>query len=100
MARLPAGMTRRKNGTLQLQFNVEGKRYTVIESRENVVQSQTIRTYKKIMNRVLGTVIDKAGHTFGDLKLVKVEPDNVRALQKELQKECSIKDKNGKERGD
>lgn len=29
MARLPAGMTRRKNGTLQLQFNVEGKRYTV-----------------------------------------------------------------------
>ena len=137
MARLPAGMTRRKNGTLQLQFNVEGKRYTVygktkeecrekelkkreeirqgtykssktltvseyfdrwIESRENVVQSQTIRTYKKLMNRVLGTVIDKAGHTFGDLKLVKVEPDNVRALQKELQKECTIKDKNGKER--
>ena len=137
MARLPAGMTRRKNGTLQLQFIVDGKRYTVygktkdeckdkelkkreeikqgtfrsskaltvseyfdrwIESREKVIQSQTIRTYKKQMNRILGTEIDKAGHTFGDLKLVKVEPDNVRVLQKELQKECSIKDKNGKER--
>lgn len=136
MPRLPAGISRRKNGSLRLIFTIDGKRYDVygrtpdeckekeqkkrkeieegtyksskkltvkeyfdrwLESREGVVQSQTIRTYKKLASRILYTEIDKAGHTFGELKIVKVEPDNVRALQKALQKECIIKDKNGKD---
>ena len=136
MARLPAGMSRRKDGSYRIQFTLNGKRYDVygrtpdeckekeqkkrkeieegtyksskaltvqeyferwIQSREGVIQSQTIRTYKKLISRILYTTIDEAGHTFGELKFTKVEPDNVKALQKGLLKECTIKDKNGKD---
>lgn len=136
MARLPAGMTKRKDGSYRIQFTLNGKRYDVygrtkdeckekeqkkrkeieegtykssksltvseyfdrwIQSREGVIQSQTIRTYKKLISRILYTTIDEAGHTFGELKFTKVEPDNVKALQKGLLKECTIKDKNGKD---
>ena len=60
-----------------------------MESRELVIKSATIRTYKKLLNRIKRTEIDDAGTKFGDLKLLKVETQNVRDLQKALHKELT-----------
>lgn len=46
--------------------------------------SATIRTYSKLINRMKRQKIDKAGHTFGNLKLSKLETENIRQLQKSL----------------
>ena len=55
-----------------------------IESREGKIVPATIRTYKKLINRMKRQKIDKAGHTFGNLKLSKLETENIRQLQKSL----------------
>lgn len=121
--RLPAGMTRRKDGTIMCRFTVEGTRYTVygatkeecrikelekreeikagtytrgkdlkvsehferwFDARSGVIASSTLRTYRKLANRMNRQKIDKAGHTFGDLKLSEIETEHVRQLQRSL----------------
>ena len=58
-----------------------------LESREQVISSATMRTYKKLNNRMMRQAIDKAGHTFGKQKLEAVETEHVRQLQKALSKD-------------
>lgn len=55
-----------------------------IESRDGKVVPATIRTYTKLANRMNRQTIDKAGHTFGNIKLNDLETENVRQLQKSL----------------
>lgn len=62
-----------------------------IDSREMVIKSATIRTYKKLLNRMKRTPIDKAGTKFGELRLVEVEAQNCRDLQKALRKELTTR---------
>lgn len=68
-----------------------------IESRESIVTSATLRTYKKLIKRICKTPIDAAGTRFGSLKLMDVEAQNVRDLQKALREKLKIKDDKGKE---
>ena len=68
-----------------------------IESKSGTVSESTIRTDTILLNRIRETRIDRAGHKFGELKLIEVEVQNVRDLQKGLQNELKTKDKNGKE---
>ena len=123
MARLPAGMSKRKDGTIMCRFTVEGKRYTVYgqtvkECREKELQKRekiaaglyksgkvltvaeyadqyidslrehdkatTIYNYGLRAKSICGTVIDGSGRKFGELKLDKVEVQNIRDLQKAL----------------
>lgn len=65
-----------------------------IDSRELVIKSATIRTYKKLLRRISRTEIDAAGTTFGKLKLCEVEPQNVRDLQKALRSELTTRTTN------
>jgi len=58
-----------------------------IESREGKVVPATIRTYNKLINRMNRQTIDKAGHTFGSLKLCDIETENIRQLQNSLLKD-------------
>lgn len=67
-----------------------------IESKSGTVSESTIRTDTILLNRIRETRIDAAGHTFGELKLIEVEVQNVRDLQKGLQAELITKDRNGK----
>ena len=67
-----------------------------IEAKRDTVKETTLRTDRVLLNRISETVIDEAGTTFGSLKLVKVEVQNVRDLQKALQKELRTRDKNGR----
>lgn len=69
-----------------------------LDAKAGTVKETTIRTDRILLDRIRKTAIDKAGTPFGDLKLVKVEPQNVRDLQKALQNETIAKDKNGKEK--
>ena len=55
-----------------------------IKSREGKVVPATIRTYNKLINRMNRQTIDKAGHTFGSLKLCDIETENIRQLQNSL----------------
>ena len=54
-------------------------------SREGIVVSATLRTYRKLANRMNRQAIDKAGHRFGNIKLSSLETENVRQLQRALQ---------------
>ena len=65
-----------------------------IESRELVIKSATMRTYKKLLRRICRTEIDAAGTTFGSLKLIEVEAQNVRDLQKALRAELTTRTTN------
>lgn len=58
-----------------------------IDSRELVIKGATMRTYKKLLNRIKRTEVDAAGTKFGDLKLIDVEAQNCRDLQKALNKD-------------
>ncbi|MBP3881146.1 MAG: site-specific integrase [Lachnospiraceae bacterium] len=134
--RLPAGMTRRKDGIIVCRFTVEGRRFAVyaqtaeecrvkeLEKRQEIKEGRyktgkeltvseyfdrwlenkrvdakeaTLRTYRILMDRMKNTAIDEAGRTFGNLKLVKVEKQNVIDLQRALQKELKTKDEDGNE---
>lgn len=68
-----------------------------IEAKRDTVKETTLRTDRILLKRISETIIDEAGTAFGSLKLVKVEVQNVRDLQKALQRELLTKDKNGKE---
>lgn len=68
-----------------------------IDAKTGTVKETTIRTDRILLNRIRETVIDTAGTKFGDLKLTKVEAENIRDLQKALQKELKTRDKNNKE---
>lgn len=65
-----------------------------IESRELVIKSSTIRTYKKLFRRINETEIDAGGTRFGSLKLIEVETQNVRDLQKALIAELTTRTTN------
>ena len=67
-----------------------------LEAKTGTVKETTIRTDRILLNRIRETVIDKAGTKFGDLMLTAVEVQNIRDLQKGLQKELHTKDKNNK----
>lgn len=67
-----------------------------IESRELVIKSATMRTYKKLIRRISNTPIDEAGTRFGSLKLVELEAQNVRDLQKAFLQKQEYKDSEGK----
>lgn len=68
-----------------------------IDAKTGTVKETTIRTDRILLNRISETVIDKAGTKFGTLKLTEVEAQNVRDLQKALQKKLKTKDKNDRE---
>lgn len=61
-----------------------------ITNKAGTVKETTIRTDTVLLNRISGTRIDAAGRTFGELKLQDVEPQNVRDLQKALQKPVTV----------
>ena len=67
-----------------------------IESRELVIKSASMRTYKKLIKRISNTPIDEAGTRFGSLKLVELETQNVRDLQKAFLQKQEYKDSEGK----
>ena len=67
-----------------------------IESRELIIKSATMRTYKKLIRRISNTPIDEAGTSFGSLKLVELEAQNVRDLQKAFLQEQEYTDSEGK----
>ena len=67
-----------------------------IESRELIIKSATMRTYKKLIKRISNTPIDEAGTSFGSLKLVELEAQNVRDLQKAFLQEQEYTDSEGK----
>lgn len=55
-----------------------------LEAMENSVSPATIRTRKKLNNRMTRQTIDRAGHTFGSVKLKDLETEHVRQMQKSL----------------
>lgn len=65
-----------------------------IDSRELVVKSSTLRTYKKLLRRISNTPIDTAGTKFGSLKLVNIEAQNVRDLQRALREDLTTRTAN------
>ena len=67
-----------------------------IESRELIIKSATMRTYKKLIRRISNTPIDEAGTSFGSLKLVELEAQNVRDLQQAFLQEQKYMDSEGK----
>lgn len=68
-----------------------------IEAKAGTVKETTLRTDRILLNRISETVIDKAGTKLGELNFTEVEAENVRDLQKALQKELKTKDKDGNE---
>lgn len=66
-----------------------------IDSKQGTVKETTIRTDTILFNRMKVTPIDKAGTLFGNLKLSAVDVQNIRDLQKALQKKLKTKDKDG-----
>lgn len=65
-----------------------------LDNREHVIKSQTIRVYRKLINRVCCQKIDRAGRTFGEIKLLSLEVQNVRDMQKMLLKGVSTRTAN------
>ena len=66
----------------ELTVREYGERW--VENRRGTVKSTTIRSHKILINRACKCALDEAGTLFGDLKLVEVEPDHVRMLQRQL----------------
>lgn len=61
------------------------------EARRGTVKETTLRVRNTLWNRISAAQIDKAGHTFGSLKLSEVETQNVRDLQKTLSEDLSTR---------
>ncbi len=55
-----------------------------LDRMEDNVAPSTIRTRRKLNNRMIRQEIDKAGHAFGDVKLSDLEVEHVRQMQKSL----------------
>ena len=75
-----------ENGTYRKSKSLTVSEYMErwLDSRDGKVVSATLRTYKKLTNRINRQAIDKAGHTFGSLKLKELETENIRQLQNSL----------------
>ena len=56
-----------------------------LEQKESNTAPSTVRTRRKLVNRMIRQPIDKAGHTFGTLKLSELEAEHIRQLQRALQ---------------
>lgn len=63
-----------------------------IEARESTVKESTINGYNILFNMCSRCVIDQAGSTFGNLKLIDIEVQNVRDLQTMLRQKHYILD--------
>lgn len=68
-----------------------------LEAKRGAVLETTLRSNRILLNRMCLTPIDSAGTQFGNLKLTKVETQNVRDLQSALRKELKMKDAKGNE---
>ena len=55
-----------------------------LDNKVGTVKETTLRTDRILLNRIQSTKIDSAGTTFGSLRIAKVEPQNVRDLQRAL----------------
>ena len=75
-----------KSGTYKTRDSLTVADYMAqwLEMMENNVSPSTIRTRRKLNNRMVRQTIDKAGHTFGGLKLLKLETEHIRQMQKSL----------------
>lgn len=80
-----------KRKAIEAGLRVTGKNVTVdryfsdwIEAKVGSVGEATIRADRSMYRTITGTQIDKAGTTFGSLKLKDVEPQDVRELQQAL----------------
>ena len=65
-----------------------------LDRREKKVKSQTIRVYRKLINRMCKQRIDEVGSTFGEIKLVKLEADNIRDMQNMILKDVKTRTAN------
>ena len=61
-----------------------------LSSREPVVKSSSIRTYKKLVSRMCSEKVYRK-LTFGEIMLVDLETENIRALQRNLAKDLSTR---------
>ena len=61
-----------------------------LDSREKVVKSSTIRTYRRLSRRMCSEQIYRK-QTFGDLLLVELETRNIRDLQNHLLRDLSTR---------
>lgn len=85
-AEIAAGLYQKGAGlTVQAYFD------RWIADKEKTVKSTTIRSNKNLFAPISRAVIDKAGTTFGSLKLKEVEAQNVKDLQKALLKDHSTR---------
>ena len=75
-----------KAGTYTKDKNLTVSEYMErwIERRRQKVKPSTIRTYKKLNNRMKKQKINKAGHIFGDIELQELETENVYQMQQSL----------------
>ena len=55
-----------------------------LDMMESNVSSSTVRTRRKINARMVRQTIDKAGHVFGEIKLLDLETGHIRQMQKSL----------------
>ena len=91
----------RKRQELEVGTYRSGKALTVseycerwLENKAGSVKETTTRTDRILLSRINKTIIDGAGRKFGDIKLTKVEAQNVRDLQTKLSKEVSTRTTN------
>ena len=55
-----------------------------LERRKQKIAESTARTYRKLKNRMIKQVIDKAGHVFGEIKLSELETEHIYQMQQSL----------------
>ena len=55
-----------------------------LDTRERNLTSATMRTYKKLIKRMMDQKIGKSGKKFGEIKLAKLETKHIRLLQDSL----------------
>ena len=124
MAKLPAGFTKRKDGTLELKFTVDGKRYSVyghttkeckeketakrkrisdgLTNRENI----TLSTYYKEWQDGRKTSVkestiytqngrfERIDKALGKKRLSKITPHDIQKFQKSIAKDLSVQSVN------
>jgi len=91
-----------KKTLLQSKLNIKGVEMTLnqyhskwVDARQGTVRGATLRRQQFDYKRCSEAVIDAAGTTFGDLKIVDIEVQHIRDLQKTLQ---ATENKNGSQR--
>lgn len=57
------------------------------EAKRDAVKETTIRTQKVLFNAISSVKIDATGQTFGNIKITKVEPEMIKAVQNSLKQD-------------